>query len=104
MREETQTASLNRIQSVEYTIPSLLARILGYGHVLVRVPGGDFHLRYVGKPRQVQQEITRRMEAYRRRLQEEEAARQRRHIVDTLAAYDRLRFGPPGIGPGPHAP
>jgi len=100
MREETQTASLARIQSVEYTIPSLWARLLNYGHVVVRVPGGDFHLMYVGAPRRVQQEITQRMEAYRRRLQEEEAARQRRHIVDTIAAYDRLRFGPPGLGRG----
>lgn len=100
MREETQTASLARIQSVEYTIPSIWARLLNYGHVIVRVPGGDFHLLYVGAPRRVQQEITQRMEAYRRRLQEEEAARQRRHIVDTIAAYDRLRFGPPGMGGG----
>ncbi|HXF70155.1 MAG TPA: cyclic nucleotide-binding domain-containing protein [Thermoflexus sp.] len=104
MREETQTANLARIQSVEYTIPSILARLLNYGHVVVRVPGGDFHLRYVGSPRQVQQEITRRMEAYRRRLQEEEAARQRRHVVDTIAAYDRLRFGPPGLRGGSEAP
>lgn len=100
MREETQTANLARIQSVEYTIPSILARLLNYGHVVVRVPGGDFYLQYVGSPRQVQQEITRRMEAYRRRLQEEEAARQRRNVVDTIAAYDRLRFGPPGVGGG----
>jgi len=104
MREETQTASLARIQSVEYTIPSLWARLLNYGHVLVRVPGGDFHLVYVGAPRQVQQEITRRMEAYRRRLQEEEAARQRRSIVDVLAAYDRLRFGPPSAALPPTPP
>ncbi len=104
MREETQTASLSRIQSVEYSIPSILARLLNYGHVIVRVPGGDFYLRYVGNPRRVQQEITQRMEAYRRRLQEEEAARQRRHVVDTLAAYDRLRFGPPELRGGTGGP
>ncbi len=101
MREETQTASLARIQSVEYIIPSLLARLLNYGHVVVRVPGGDFYLLYVRGPQQVQQEISRRMEAYRRRLQEEEAARQRRNMLDTIAAYDRLRFGPPGVGGNP---
>ncbi|MCS7251260.1 MAG: cyclic nucleotide-binding domain-containing protein [Anaerolineae bacterium] len=100
MREETQTTNLARIQSVEYTIPSILARLLHYGHVVVRVPGGDFRLLYVGRPRQVQQEITRRMEAYRRRLQEEESTRQRRHLIDAIAAYDRLRFGPPGVGKG----
>jgi len=65
--EDKKEASLSQVQDVRYEIPSLEARILGWGHVYIETAGlaRNFDFLYVPQPRAVQEEVVRRVGAFR---------------------------------------
>lgn len=65
--EDKKEASLSQVQDVRYEIPSLEARILGWGHVYIETAGQarNFDFLYVPHPRAVQEEVMRRVGAFR---------------------------------------
>ena len=65
--EDKKEASLTQVQDVRYEVPSLVARILGWGHVYIETAGRarDFDFLYVPHPQAVQEEVMRRVGALR---------------------------------------
>jgi uncharacterized membrane protein YdbT with pleckstrin-like domain len=65
--EDKKEASLSQVQDVRYEIPSLEARILGWGNVYIETAGQarNFDFLYVPHPRAVQEEVMRRVGAFR---------------------------------------
>ena len=65
--EDKKEASLSQVQDVRYEIPSLGARILGWGNVYIETAGQarNFDFLYVPHPRAVQEEVMRRVGAFR---------------------------------------
>ncbi len=91
LRSERREASLGVIQNVSFRVPHFWASLLNYGCVLVQTAGrGDFTFDHVGNPAGVQDEIFRRIEAYRERQRQQEAANHRREMADWFAIYDEL--------------
>jgi len=95
--EERREASLGMIQNVSLEMPHLFAALLNYGDVIVTTAGsGEFTFHKVANPRQVQQEIFARMEAFRQRQRDRESARRRDELAEWLTVYDELRHGESG--------
>jgi len=94
MRSERREASLSVIQNVRFVIPHFGAAILGYGNVIIQTAGkGDFTFDRVGNPGEVQAEIFRRIEAYRARERQREAAQRRQEMAEWFAVYKELGEG-----------
>lgn len=92
LHEERREASLDMIQNVNLEIPSLLGRLLNYGSVTIETAGaGAFTFDCVKNPRDVQNEIFRRMEAFGRLQREREARRRRDELLDWFTIYDQMR-------------
>jgi len=90
--EERREATLGVIQNVRFEMPNPLAAILNYGDVRVQTAGaGEFTFNQVPNPREVQQEIFRRIEAFRQRQRDRDAARRRSELAEWLTVYDKLR-------------
>lgn len=98
LREEQRMAPLDRITNVRYE-QSALGKFLRYGDVFVETSGliGDFYLRWVSRPRDVQTEIFAHMSAYRSQLQRQEAERRRSELLDWFSVYDEFQ----GTRPSP---
>ncbi|MBN1180569.1 MAG: PH domain-containing protein [Anaerolineae bacterium] len=94
LREERRESPLDRITNVRFE-QSVMGRILRYGDVFVETAalGGDFKLRFVGRPQDVQKEIFSHMNAYRSTLQERDAERRRLELLDWFSVYDEIRKG-----------
>jgi hypothetical protein len=92
LREEQRESPLDKITNVRYE-QSAVGRILRYGDVVVETAaiGGDFHLVYVSRPRDVQKEIFSHMDAFQRELQRQNAERRRRELLDWFSVYDEIR-------------
>lgn len=104
LREERREAGLDMIQNVNLEIPSLLGRLLQYGSVTIETAGaGAFTFDYVKRPRQVQAEIFRRMEAFKERQRQREASRRRDELLDWFSLYDQMRR-PQSPDTGPSSP
>jgi len=89
--EERREASLGMIQHVSLRIPHMLANLLNYGDVLVETAGpGQFAFRRIARPREVQQEIFRRIEAYRETQRERDARRQRAELTEWFDVFQEL--------------
>lgn len=89
--EQRREANLDRIQNVSFKIPNILAVAFNFGDVLIQTAGaGDLTFDGIPSPREVQREIFRRMEAYRERLREAEAARRRSEMAEWFSVYDEL--------------
>ncbi|MGC9336274.1 MAG: cyclic nucleotide-binding domain-containing protein [Anaerolineae bacterium] len=92
LREERREASLGQIQNVNLMVPGVVGRLLGYGSVTIETAGaGAFTFDYVKKPRDVQAEIFRRMDAFKRREREKEAKRRQDELLDWFSVYDQMR-------------
>jgi len=88
--ESRLEARLDRIQNVRYLKPSVLARILNFGNVRLETAGREpFTFEYVRNPEAVQQEISRRLERYRRRMWQREKEAREEEILRILARYHR---------------
>lgn len=97
--EDRREATLGVIQNVWLEMPGPIAALLNYGDVIVATAGaGQFTFHRVANPREVQQEIFRRMEAYRQREREREADRRRSELAEWLTVYDKLRHSAEGRG------
>jgi hypothetical protein len=88
-REDKREASLANILSLENARIGLTGLILNYGTVTINVGNEKLTFDYVFNPVQVQYEISDRMYAFRKRKEEEEAARDRERVADWLMAYHR---------------
>jgi membrane protein YdbS with pleckstrin-like domain len=86
--EDKKEASLNQIQDVRYEIPGLGARILGWGNVYVQTAGQarDFDFLHVPNPEAVQEEIMKRVTAFRATQRVKEAR-------DQFGEWHRLAHG-----------
>jgi membrane protein YdbS with pleckstrin-like domain len=99
LRETRREASLGRIQNITLEIPSILGKLLNYGSVTIEMAGGggSFVFPYMKNPRAVQAEIFRRVEAFQRQQQKEEAERRRTELLDWFSVYDNLRRSQPAV-------
>ena len=89
--EARREASLSMIQHVSLRIPHMVANLLNYGDVVVETAGpGQFAFRRVGRPREVQREIFRRIEAHREAQREREASRQRNELTEWFDVFQEL--------------
>jgi CRP-like cAMP-binding protein len=90
-REERREADLQRVQNITVTIPGLLARWLNYGSVVIETAGAEsFTFDLVKDPNGVRAEISRRVEARRRQLSQEEAIRHRDELLEWFSVYDQI--------------
>ena len=92
--ESRREASLGMIQHVSLRIPHLVANLLNFGDVIVETAGpGQFAFRHVGRPREVQREIFRRIEAHRETQREREATRQRSELTEWFDVFQEIHGG-----------
>ena len=92
LSEQRREAGLDRIQNVEYEIPSIWANFLNYGNVLIKTAAADegFTFDLVAHPRGVQREIMNRVSAFRASRQQREASAQRMQQAYILGVYHEL--------------
>ncbi|MCD6521023.1 MAG: cyclic nucleotide-binding domain-containing protein [Anaerolineae bacterium] len=86
--EQRREASLGMIQNISLEVPDILASLFNYGNVVVQTAGaGEFTFDGVPNPHEVQQEIFRRMVAYREAQRQREAARRRAELAEWFGVY-----------------
>jgi CRP-like cAMP-binding protein len=92
LREERRESPLDSITNVRFD-QTVVGRFLGYGDVVVETAAitGDFFLRYVHRPEEVQREIFSHMSAYQRYLRRQEAERHREELLDWFSVYEDIR-------------
>lgn len=92
LREERRESPLDSITNVRFD-QSIWERLVGVGHVIVETAAitGDFQLRYVHRPEDVQRAIFSHMGAYQRYLRRREAERQREELLDWFSVYEEIR-------------
>lgn len=95
LQEERREAPLDRVQNVRLEIAGLLANLFNYGNVVVQTAAaeGDISFNMVPDPRRVNQEISRRVEAYRQMLEEAVHEHRQALIAESLEIYDELVHG-----------
>ena len=93
LRETRRETRLDRIQNLSYEVPTIFARVLDYGHVGFETAGteGQFRLRWVRRPEDVQQTISNRQYEYRQRQIQAEATRRQQELLNWFSTYDELR-------------
>jgi uncharacterized membrane protein YdbT with pleckstrin-like domain len=92
LREHRREARLDVIQNVGLEIPSLLGRILKYGSVKIETASaGAFTFDFVKDPREVQQIIFQKMEAFEEEQRRQEARRRRDEMLNWFSVYDEMR-------------
>lgn len=90
-REERRETDLQQVQNITVTIPGILARWLKYGSVVIETAGAEpFTFDLVEDPNGVRAEISRRVEARRRQLAQEEAIRHRDELLEWFSVYDQI--------------
>lgn len=93
LRETRKESGLDKIQTMEVKILSPWARLFRYGNVIIRVPGAVYEFNDVHHPAAVQNEISKRVEAFKRRQAENEARGRRTELSDWFAMYDQMQTG-----------
>ncbi len=89
--KQRKVAPLDKVVSVDFERPSFWAQVFNYGRVTIQTgPEEPLIFERVASPDQVQQDLFLRMEALRRRREEEEWLRQQERFIDWLAAYHGL--------------
>lgn len=90
-------ARLDRIQNITSNVPSLWARLLRYGSVMLETAGaeGQFEIRYVRDPERVRAEISRRQQEFRKRELTRQAAQRQDELLSWFAIYDSIRHPRP---------
>ena len=91
LKQERREANLARIQNVHYVVPNVFASLLRYGSVVIQTAGqGDFTFDRLPHPAEVQNEIFRRIQRHRDRLQEQESAERRKDMAAWFTVYDEM--------------
>jgi hypothetical protein len=85
--ESRKAASLGNILSLKYERPGLLGMLLNYGDVVALVAGQEFRFEGVFDPVSVQNDVYRRIEAFKASQGQAEAARKRDEIAEWLGVY-----------------
>ena len=95
LAEERREARLDRIQNVRYDQPSLIYRLLNFGHVRLETAGeiGHFTFDYIPHPQEVQAEIFRRLAAFRQRVEEHQRQASRQALLELLGLYHQRTRG-----------
>lgn len=93
LSSKSTTAPLDQVQDVRVEIPGALAFVLNYGNVKIETAGqsGQMIFYSIHDPRSAQEEIFRRLEAFRARRSERQSTIQSRSVIDALVAYDSLK-------------
>ncbi len=93
LHKETRTeGAFDTIQNTYYSSPGWLARILRIGRVTISTAAKQdaFTFDYVARPEEVQQEIFKRVMAYRERKEQAEAERQSAEFTKWFGIYHRV--------------
>ncbi|MGH2592632.1 MAG: hypothetical protein ACRDGG_03880, partial [Anaerolineae bacterium] len=93
LQETRKEAGLDRIQTLEVSVPSPWARLFRFGNVIVRVPGSVFQFNDMANPTAVQGEISKRIDQFKRRQAENEARGRRTELSDWFAVYEQIKSG-----------
>jgi uncharacterized membrane protein YdbT with pleckstrin-like domain len=90
--EDRKQATLDMIQNVSLNIPGPLATILNYGNVLIQTagPGGTISFLSVPQPSEVQNEISRRREAFTERQRARERDQRKAEFATWFQVYDEI--------------
>jgi len=92
LREDRREASLDKIQNTSLEVPGVWAKLLNYGSVTIETAGTEpFTFAFVKDPRGVQAEITRRVAAFQRQKDRQEADQHRAELLDWFSVYDQMR-------------
>ena len=95
LAEERREARLDRIQDVRYDQPTIIYRILNFGHVWLETAGeiGRFTFDYIPHPREVQAEIFRRLTAFRQRAEQRQREAGQEALLELLGRYHQRTRG-----------
>lgn len=90
--EKRLEAQLSEIQDIQFTVPSPLQMLLGYGDVRVQTAAreGAFTFDQVPRPQEVAEEIRRRQEEWMRQEERRRVRDQIRELPDWFELYSRL--------------
>jgi CRP-like cAMP-binding protein/membrane protein YdbS with pleckstrin-like domain len=90
--ESRRTAPLDEIENIEVNIPSPLHYIMNFGTVRLQTAAadGNFNFDWVPYPREVADELRRRMERYRQAQEIAQARRRNEELPDWFEMYNRL--------------
>jgi uncharacterized membrane protein YdbT with pleckstrin-like domain len=90
---KSTTAPLDQVQDIRIEMPSTIAFILNYGDVKIETAGkgGQMIFFSVYRPREAQEEIFRRLNAFRQHRAERENSMRTKTIIDALVAYDHFK-------------
>jgi hypothetical protein len=95
-KSQRREASLGMIQNVRYEQPNLFAALLNYGNVIVPTAGqGPFTFERVANPRGVQNEVFRRIDAFREAQRERQRAEQRQDLAEWFSVYHGMKDASP---------
>ena len=91
--ENRREASLAMVQNVSFDIPGPVAYLLNYGNVVIQTAAerGMLDFRFVSNPREVQNEIFRRIERYRQRETADQENAHQAELLEWFDEYSRLR-------------
>ncbi|MBN1935147.1 MAG: cyclic nucleotide-binding domain-containing protein [Anaerolineae bacterium] len=93
LHKETRTeGTFDTIQNIDFKSPNWLARVLRIGRVTISTAAKKdaFTFDYVSRPEEVQQEIFKRLVAYRERRERAEAERQSTEFTKWFGIYRRI--------------
>jgi CRP-like cAMP-binding protein len=96
INEDKRTGPFDAIQDVNVELSGFFNVLFNMGDVLVSTSGqGEaFRFNRMYRPRDVQQEIMRRLNSYRDRLRQRQAQQRRSEMADWFAAYQGLTDDP----------
>ena len=95
LSEQRREAQLSDIQDIRLEMNSPLKMMLNFGNIIVQTAAGEgaFTFDHVPNPRNVKEEITRRMIAWRREDERRRAQDRSRDLPDWFEMYNRLEMG-----------
>ena len=95
LSEQRREAQLSDIQDIRLEMNSPLKMMLNFGDIIVRTAAGEgaFTFDHVPNPRNVKEEITRRMIVWRREDERRKARDRSKDLPDWFEMYNRLEMG-----------
>jgi hypothetical protein len=86
-QEIRDSSTLDKIQGLRSERTGIIGRLFNFGNVTANVPGKVFTFDGVYDPLSVQEDVQRRIEAFKSRQGRAEALRRREELADVLSAY-----------------
>ena len=95
LSEQRREAQLSDIQDISLEMNSPLNMMLNFGNIIVQTAAGEgaFTFDHVPNPRNVKEEITRRMIVWRREDERRKAQDRSKDLPDWFEMYNRLEMG-----------